>query len=78
MPTKLEKQQKKWDPRLSIRLTPDQFTALQNALPWGPKNALFTEIVKWVVKTAEKKDGLGSLIKLAQGKATLSIKDKKP
>ena len=67
---------KVWDPRLSIRLTEDQFTELQNELPWGTKNAIFSALVDWMLETIKDK-GIGVLLRFAQGKATLCIEDKK-
>lgn len=36
---------KEWRPRLSIELTEDQYFKLQNSLPWGTKQAVFSSLV---------------------------------
>ena len=44
-----------WRPRLSVNITPEQYSKLQKLVPWGVKGQLFQTIIEDLIDLLETK-----------------------
>ncbi len=44
-----------WRPRLSVNITPEQYSKLQKLVPWGVKGQLFQTIIEDLIQLLEKR-----------------------
>lgn len=68
---------KTWTPRLSVRVSQDQYFAMQKIIPWGVKNNLFVALVQEVLRLIETQ-GFDWIISLVDGTSHIEVVRNEP